>query len=384
MTSDDLRALAREEYRDAARTIRSRSFTLPFAAAVVVLAFAPAIPGVGAFAGFGIETSAPVFLGMLAIHLVLVLLERHRPRAYVAGDAFETAFHVAAYGWLILRSGRALAVPWFFLSMNAQMVGLHPWPAVHRTAYVVMPLVVAFVFERRGQRDDALLSLVLGVALLIILRVATAGTLERLRSRLRIGELERQIERSRIARELHDGIGADLTAVILRARTLAESASGAEREGLEALATRTRATLAELRSVVWAAHEASVSFDGLVEQLRRRAAELVPLPMQCSVEAEVPGDEVVSGELSVLVLRLVQESVNNAARHANASTVLVRVQKREATLAVEIADDGRFRTPEAAGHGLANLRHRVERAGGTFELTASDAGTTLRAELPFL
>ena len=233
VTDAQLREVLAQEYLENARAVRSRSFTVPYAIMVIVLAFAPAIPRVSSILGGGIVITAPVFLGMLAIHLALVPLVRRNPKRYVAGDAFETAFHVAAYGLLIVSSGHALAIPWFFLSMNAQLAPLHPSRWVHRTAYATMPVVVAAVFEMRGQRDDALLSLVLGIAVLIILRVATSAVMERARSRVRIADLERKVERSRIAMELHDGIGADLTAVILRARTVADHAKDDDRETLD-------------------------------------------------------------------------------------------------------------------------------------------------------
>lgn len=378
----DVRALLVNEYREAAHAVRGRGFTIPFAVAVIALAFAPAVPGIGAFAGFGVTASAPVFLGMLGLHLGLVVLERRGSKWYVAVDAFETVFHVASYGFLIVCSGRALSIPWFFLSMNAQLSPLHPWRWVFRSAYAAMPLIVAFLFERDGKRDDALLSLVLGVGVLMILRVTTDAALERVRSRLRIAELERQLERSRIAMELHDGIGADLTAVVLKARAAAERANGDEREALDALVGRARATLAELRTVVWAVRDPSVSMSALLGQIRTRAAELVPSPVFCSFEAVVPEDRVLPGHLSVLVLRVVQEAVNNAARHANASAVDVRLRHAEDSLIVEIADDGTFRATSKAGNGLSNLRHRVEQAGGVFAVDVTSVGTVVSARLP--
>lgn len=379
----EIRALLRHEYRESARAARGHGFTVPFGIAVIALAFAPAIPGVGAFAGFDVRASAPAFLGMLAIHLVLVVLERRGSRWYLPIDALETVYHVAAYGFLIVSSGRALSVPWFFLSMNAQLAPLHPWRWVHRGAYMAMPLIVALIFERRGQRDDALLSIVLGIGALIILRVTTDATFERVRSRLRISELERQLERSRIAMELHDGIGADLTAVVLRARAAAQGTSGIERETLDALVARARATLAELRSVVWAMRAPSVSTAALLEQVRTRAAELVPSPLQCTFDAALPEHDALPGALSVLVLRLVQEAVNNAARHANASAVDVRIRHEDGSLLLEIADDGTFRTNETPGNGLVNLRHRVEQAGGVFDIDVTTRGTVVRAHLPW-
>lgn len=381
----ELEELRRHEYRRASHAVRAPEFTWPYAIVLVLLAFAPALPGAFSIAGFGVAVSAPVFLGLLAMHLVLVRLEARHPRAYVVGDAIETICHVSAYAFLILCSGRALAVPWFFLSMNAQVASYHPWRFVHRAAYVLMPIVLASTFALRGQRDDALLCLVLGAGVLMLLRVASTASEQRVQATRRIAELERQVERSRIARELHDGIGADLTAIALKARTASERADAKDREVFDALASRTRGTLAELRSVVWAVREPSVSFGALLEQLRMRAAELVPAPVVCTVEGNVPENEQASGEMSVLLLRVVQEAVNNAARHAHASAVRVALHHDAEGLTVEIADDGTFRpagSSGATGNGLRNLRHRVEQAGGAFAIDVGASGTVVRATLP--
>jgi signal transduction histidine kinase len=96
-------------------------------------------------------------------------------------------------------------------------------------------------------------------------------------------------------------------------------------------------------------------------------------------------------ELNLAVYRLVQESLTNCLRHADASRVEVVLQRQvdsagRPLLTLEIQDDGRGLPAQAErsdGHGLAGMRERVGMLGGRFELHAAPgAGTTIRAEFP--
>ena len=79
-----------------------------------------------------------------------------------------------------------------------------------------------------------------------------------------------------------------------------------------------------------------------------------------------------------------QESLTNVVKHAQATTVHVRVCLENGRLVIEVTDDGRGFDPEArtAGFGLAGMRERVYLAGGELRITPGETGTTVRCALP--
>jgi signal transduction histidine kinase len=198
-------------------------------------------------------------------------------------------------------------------------------------------------------------------------------------------------ERARIARELHDVVGHNLSLLVLQAgaeRLAPGSDTTQRRTALEGIERSGRATLAELRR--------------LVGVLRRDddAAELAPLPGLAALpalvddlhRAGVPVELRVSGSplplppgLDVSAYRIVQEAVTNAVRHAQGATrVVVCTGWSAHQLTLEVSDDGR--PPDRVGpdgHGLIGMRERAALFGGRFTAGPQPGGGwTVRAEVP--
>jgi signal transduction histidine kinase len=89
-------------------------------------------------------------------------------------------------------------------------------------------------------------------------------------------------------------------------------------------------------------------------------------------------------DVETAIYRLVQESLGNAARHAQAERVSVEVVERDSEVHIAIRDDGVGFDPDApsSGFGLTGMRERIALAGGTLGITSSDAGTTIEARIP--
>jgi signal transduction histidine kinase len=198
-------------------------------------------------------------------------------------------------------------------------------------------------------------------------------------------------ERARIARELHDVVGHNLSLLVLQAgaeRLAPGSDTIQRRTALESIERSGRATLAELRR--------------LVGVLRRDddAAELAPLPGLAALpalvddlhRAGVPVELRVSGSpvplppgLDVSAYRIVQEAVTNAVRHAHGATrVVVCTGWSAHQLTLEVSDDGRLPGPVGPdGHGLIGMRERAALFGGRFTAGPQPGGGwTVRAEVP--
>jgi signal transduction histidine kinase len=202
---------------------------------------------------------------------------------------------------------------------------------------------------------------------------------------------ERQLasaaERARIARELHDSISQDLFSLRLLAgglrRTLpADSSLYPRVEAMEHTATSTmhemQALLLELRPV--ALQEAGLipALQELCQAYRDRIgvavdADLQPVDLQPAVEHAV--------------LRVIQEALANAVKHAHPNRIALRVRPDDLQVEVSVSDDGSGFDPDHAagrhGMGLDLMRERVAELGGIFHLESTpDTGTTIRVLLP--
>jgi signal transduction histidine kinase len=207
----------------------------------------------------------------------------------------------------------------------------------------------------------------------------------------------REAERRRLARELHDELGQSLTAIRLEAGTLARAThdgAAAEAAGrIERLAARVldlfRARLDDL-------DPPDLAPFGLMAALRERVAAWereAGVPCALSVFGAVndlangPADDM-DRAVQLAAFRVVQEALTNAARHARASRVRIRVGRLPGTLGrgdrleVSVADDGVGPAPGGAdGRGLAGLRRRVAALGGELRVTGGP-GTRVTACLP--
>jgi signal transduction histidine kinase len=193
-------------------------------------------------------------------------------------------------------------------------------------------------------------------------------------------------ERRRLARELHDGIGQNLTALKHRLAQLGEGIAPAQRAKLEAAIGLCAATLQDTRELSRLLRPPILDDLGLEPALRwlaRSQGESSGIDVQAEIEPLPPLD----GELQTLLFRVAQEAINNAVKHSGAGTILMRLVARDGTLQLQVADDGRGCDPAAAiasgGSGLGGIRERLRLHEGRLELhSAPGEGTRVRAMVP--
>lgn len=197
----------------------------------------------------------------------------------------------------------------------------------------------------------------------------------------------REDERGHLARELHDELGALLTAAKLDVARIKSRLAGnlpevAER--LEHLTSTLNSGIALKRRIVEDLRPSSLSHLGLVaslEILAREFAEQSGLAITTDLEAVE-----LCGSAQLTVYRLIQESLTNMAKYANATEAEISLQNFDSYVTVEVRDNGKGFNVGNVGpgsHGLSGMRHRVEAAGGRLTVTSTEGtGTQITAVLP--
>lgn len=197
----------------------------------------------------------------------------------------------------------------------------------------------------------------------------------------------REDERSHLARELHDELGALLTAAKLDVARLKSRLTDNLPEALdrlEHLTTTLNTGIALKRRIIEDLRPSSLTHLGLVaslEILAREFKERSGLSVVIDLETVELG-----GSAQLTVYRLVQESLTNIAKYADASEVEISLHNFNDVITVDVKDNGKgFKTEniDSASHGLAGMRHRVEAAGGKFTVASiQESGTHVGALLP--
>lgn len=207
-------------------------------------------------------------------------------------------------------------------------------------------------------------------------------------AQLRVIEHQRAIEheRSRIAQDMHDQLGSGLTKanMITEALRRESGVSGARYQMLRETLERLTVTMDEL---VWAVNPRHDTLDGLANYVVRYTQEFLS-DTEIACVLDVPADLPVitlSAPIRHNLFLAFEEALSNAARHAGATEVTVRMAFQEGRLTLEVADNGSGFLHEhvrAGAQGLANMRQRLTAAGGRCEVeTAVGKGTRIRFEL---
>lgn len=337
---------------------------------------------------------------LLAIGAVLVSAVVLAPRAVYPRVVLVThglAFGFGAFAVLqVVRYGSRLPLPErgfflgagvlalglagrdYLLSIDPALTGPPTVPVTFSLAVAAFGASLVLRFSRTTREVEAL-----NASLERRVRdreAALARNFERMRELERREVLMR--ERERIMRDLHDGLGGRLVSALSQLEHRADADADT--------AAILRDALAEMRMVIDSLDPDLADLPSLLANVRERvepALERSGLRLAWEIE-DVPGAQPLGAEQLLDVLRIVQEAITNAVRHARARTIRVRLGSFGAPgeapgIEITVDDDGIGIAPAApAGRGLANMRRRAAALGGYLDVDALEPGTRVRLRLP--
>jgi signal transduction histidine kinase len=198
----------------------------------------------------------------------------------------------------------------------------------------------------------------------------------------------REEERRRLSRDVHDGVGPQLAALMLGLETASDLVSDVpEASGLMAKLSRHAGQIvSDVRRSVHALRPPALDELGLIESLREGAIQYEQAGLHVSVEGpeELPQ---LPAAVEVACFTIVQEALANVVRHARAShcSIRIRLDEEAEAVIVEVEDDGRgIRDDDRAGVGTISMHERTEELGGWCTVKRlAGGGTLVRVLLPF-
>jgi PAS domain S-box-containing protein len=206
-----------------------------------------------------------------------------------------------------------------------------------------------------------------------------------------------EVERSRVARELHDGVNQIIASVKMRIRNAQESLpafQAATREILGRCDGLLIKALEENRRIAHNLHPADLNnlgFSAACQNLCKEFQSRTSVEVQCRIA--LPAKNRLPPGIELTLFRIVQEAINNIEKYAHAKTTKLRIGLRNDSIQLKIQDDGRGFDPKKIhlnkkekGHGLGltNMRERALSLGGNCEIaSALKKGTTIMVRIPY-
>jgi signal transduction histidine kinase len=264
---------------------------------------------------------------------------------------------------------------------------------VHSALYVPLivrgrPIGVVIAHDKQGatpafSEDDLRLAESLGSRAAIAVDLSERVSRDSVR---RVVEAQ-ELERARLARELHDETGQALTSILLGLKPLERTAESTEaRAALESVRELVISTLQDVRRLAVELRPSALDDFGLVPAVERLAETFREQSgMRVDLESQL-GEGRLPSEAETTVYRVIQEALTNVIKHAGADRVSILLQRKNSSVIAVVEDDGSGFDPNgtrADALGLAGMRERLSLAGGRLLVESTPgSGTTVVAEVP--
>jgi signal transduction histidine kinase len=198
-------------------------------------------------------------------------------------------------------------------------------------------------------------------------------------------------ERTRLAGEIHDSLAQSFTGITMQLEMAKELKTDKDDEAfnyLERANDLARFGLAEARRSVMSLQSMAIRGSGLVESLQILAERSnIAGRLRCTFRSNLQDDESVPIEVRQDLLRIAQEAISNALRHAKSTAISVTLRSDPPNLVLQVKDNGvgiATKAETKEGFGFVNMRARVEKLKGTLDIrTVPGRGTNIIVRLPF-
>ncbi|MDJ1493603.1 sensor histidine kinase [Cytophagaceae bacterium DM2B3-1] len=194
-----------------------------------------------------------------------------------------------------------------------------------------------------------------------------------------------ETERSRLARDLHDGLGGMLAGTKLYLSQINQKVMNGQAVYLQTAVVQIDNSMQELRRIARNMMPETLVKFGLKTALRDLCESLQNSQLQIRCQTMGLSSDL-SKSIQLTIYRVIQELITNAIKHANAQQILVQCLQNEGSIHITIEDDGQgFDTASIKGNGvgLSNVRNRVEYLNGRLEIQSEPGvGTTVTVEIP--
>ena len=198
-------------------------------------------------------------------------------------------------------------------------------------------------------------------------------------------EKKHSMEKEKIFRDLHDGIGNITTNISLLSEVAQQKRSLPEiKKTLATISELSREGMAEIRNIMHSFDATIKTWEAMTAELRRQGSALIEshgiiFDIKTSIDADNSRPD---SFLWLNLFRIYREALTNALKHSRAKTVSVDLKVMREGILLSVHDDGRgIRKDKGPGRGIANMKARAQELGGRINIT-SDKGTTVNIELP--
>ncbi|MVM30523.1 histidine kinase [Spirosoma sp. HMF4905] len=197
-----------------------------------------------------------------------------------------------------------------------------------------------------------------------------------------------QKERLRISKEMHDDMGASLTAIGLLSEVVKTRMGPNTTPEVEKISSISADMVTTMNEIIWSLNTKNDSLNGLIAYTRAYASEFIEnttLLLRTNVE-ESASEITMRGADRRNVFLTVKEALNNVVKHAQATEVTLRIKPEAGKLSIEVCDNGRGFTPTEKSrlrNGLGNMQNRMAESGGSCEILPSPTGTCVKITYPY-
>jgi signal transduction histidine kinase len=190
-----------------------------------------------------------------------------------------------------------------------------------------------------------------------------------------------------ISKEIHDNIGLSLTLAKLNLNTLNKDSSPDYKEKIEHTVDLLTSAIQDLRNLSQSMNADLVKTNGLIRTVEEEAKR-INRSGQLNAILEITGEPAfMDTQKELLLFRIIQESMNNILKHAEASNAFIILDYGNEVLTLQVKDDGKGFAPPtdqgSGGSGLSNLKARTTMLKGTMELQSGIKGTLLTFKIPY-